>query len=302
MTLTDYHKKAIRESHAAGISSREIAWNLGIGKSTVNDYLNRNFQRIKKPKILLIDTETSAAKVYTFNRFNANFGQDHVHEEGGKILVASWKWLDESEVHAVYMTPKQIKRGDDRKVVEKLYRVYRQADAIVAHNAKRFDHKVIQTRGLVHNLGMLPTVKVLDTYEVAKRRLKLPSNSLDSIAAYFKLGRKTDSGGISQWGLVQEGDKEAMTKMVDYCKDDVLLLEKVFLKLRGLGFLGYNAGHHSQDGKACKACGSPNLKPTGRTVKTAAAEYSEHQCDDCGHVQRDKTMVNSKDKRKNMFA
>lgn len=283
-----------------GASSREIANYLHIGKSTVND-LRKQFEKdMKDPWILLLDLETSAALVYTFGRFNVNFSQDHVKEEGGKILVASWKWLHEPHVHSIYMTPKQIRKGDDKKVTEKLYRLYAKADAIVAHNAKRFDHKVIQTRGVLHGLGVLPTVKVLDTYEVAKKKLKLPSNSLDSIAAYFNVGRKSDSGGISAWAAVQEGDTRAMQNMVQYCQDDVALLQEVFMGLHRLGFVGFNVGLYYDDSKEhCPSCGSTHVTATGRFVYSSTSKYEEMHCNDCGGISRRKVNLLSKEKRQN---
>lgn len=291
---------------ALGYSSRQIAEILVIGKSTVNDYRNRTMADSSvylEPKIAVIDTETAAALSYHFGRFNINVSQNAVVEEGGQVLVACWKWLGDTEVQKLYMTPREVKRLDDRRIIKELYNIYLQSDAVVMHNAKKFDHKVIQTRGIYHGFGMLPNVVIIDTLEIAKKKLRLPSNRLDSIGAYFGLGRKIDTGGIELWKQVQSGDIEAMHTMVEYCVQDVELLEQVVFQFVALGAVGFNAGHYyNDDHMHCKSCGSTELTESGRTVKTAVAEYTEYHCSDCGHYQRGRISINSKSKRRKITA
>lgn len=65
MKTPDYKVKEIVELKNKGLSSREIAAILGIGKSTVNDVYNREFQHQinswestgNKPKLLIFDLE-----------------------------------------------------------------------------------------------------------------------------------------------------------------------------------------------------------------------------------------------------
>ena len=98
----------------SGSSNGEVAFILNVGKTTVHDVWKKHLSKhdtpkeltiIPKPKICIIDVETSAAKVYCFGRFNQNFSQDNIYEEGGLILVACWRWLGSETVYSVYMTP-----------------------------------------------------------------------------------------------------------------------------------------------------------------------------------------------------
>jgi len=305
----------ILELKNQGLSSRQIADALDIGKSTVNDIYNKEIDKFieaniatdeannattSAPRIAIVDVETSAAKVYCFGRFKQNIGQANVYEEGGKILVGCWRWLGEDKVYSQYMTPKEIKSGDDSGVVRALYKVYEEADAVVMHNAKNFDHKVIQTRGIFNGGGTLPPTKVIDTLEMAKKKLRLPSNRLDSIGAYFNLGRKQDNSGIQLWADVQEGNKEKMQEMVEYCKQDVNLLHDVYLKLRCLGHAGtnFNAGHYYDDSKPhCRVCGGEDLVMTEKKVYTAFQEFNEIVCLSCGASQRTRLNLTSKEKK-----
>jgi transposase len=302
-----------------GFSSRQIGYILEIGKSTVNDILSREIptetdfetevetstkkSKLRKPKIAVVDTETSAAVVYTFGRFDVTISQNAVAEEGGKILCACWKWLHKTEVEGAYMQPHEIRKGNDKRVLKALRKVYLKADAVVMHNGRKFDDKVIMTRSIANGLGPNPNVKVIDTLVMAKSKLRLPSNSLDSIGAYFGLGRKIDTGGIDLWVRVQKGCPVAMQEMFTYCKQDVLLLESVFLLLQALGIPGYNAAHYFDDDKVrCRVCGSEEIEYTGRSTFTTVGEFKEVQCKHCSSYSRERTTVNSKAKRKSLLA
>lgn len=298
--------EAILEQKNQGLSSRQIANNLGIGKTSVNKYVALTQQKREtaeplKLRIAVLDIETSASKVYCFGRFDQNITQNAVAEEGGKILVACWKWLGDTEVQRLYMTPTEIANQDDSSIVAILYDLYEKADAIVMHNGKKFDHRMVQTRGVYHGYGKLPTIKVIDTLEMAKKVLRLPSNKLDSIGAYFGLGRKEVTTGIDLWKRVQENEEGAMKEMVSYCIQDVELLEAVYYQLQALGTTGFNAGQYFNDDKIrCRSCGSHNVSNTGRHVHTGVGKYEELQCNDCGHTQRGSQTVNTKEKRKSL--
>lgn len=301
-------------------SHQEIADMVNIGKTTVHDIWEKykdtvDFKSedtkgkpktklkktivVKEPKIAIVDVETSAALVYCFGRFDQNIGQDNIFEEGGKILCASYRWLGSKQMNSCYMTPEDILIGNDSKVVSFLYHMYAEADAVVMHNAKKFDHKVIQTRLSLWNRIALPTVKVIDTLQIAKAKLRLPSNKLDCIGAYFGLGRKKETEGIKLWARVQQGCPLAMQKMLAYNKQDVNLLHEVYLELRGLGTGGtaYNAGLYYNDNEMhCRFCGSTDTELTGKTVKTSLKEFQEVHCNECGGKHRLRQNLVQKDK------
>lgn len=293
----------------SGSSNAEVAFNLNIGKTTVFDiwkkYKSTNkLNTTVKPKICIIDVETSAAKAYCFGRFNQNFSEDNIYEEGGLILVACWRWLGEKKVHSLYMTPEEILDKNDSRIVAALNDVYEEADAVVMHNAKKFDHKVIQTRTLFWYGSMLPVVKVIDTLQIAKSKLRLPSNRLDSIGAYFGLGRKVKTGGIELWAKVQDGSKVSMSDMVTYCKQDTNLLYEVYLVLRALGTAGtaFNAAHYNDDDEMqCRICNSKNLLVTDKKYFTQKGTYKEVICLDCGHSARDTKNTLPKTKRDSLL-
>lgn len=288
----------IAELKAQGFSSRMIAETLGIGKSTVNDNYNSRILP-NGPRKLFIDLETAAAKVYTFGRWKQNIGQDNIAQEGGYILCASYRTDTDGKIRTLAATPKEAIQGDDGRIVEGIYKLYENADVSISHNALGFDHKVIQTRGIANGLGALPKVKVLDTLVMAKRHMRLPSNRLDSIGEYFNLGRKVKHEGIKLWIEVQEGNKEAMKRMQEYCEQDVNLLYNVYCKLQALGHRELNSAlYYSDDAVHCPTCGSTDLTATGRSVYTTLSEFAEVKCNECGAIHRTRTNLADRSKLK----
>ena len=281
-----------------GLGSRKIAKELGIGKSTVNawysEYLASGKTEVKKPKILFYDLEIGASTVLAFQRFKINIGTDAVVKHGGHILCFSYMWMDDEEPTSLWLTSEELEQEDDSRLTAELYDLYSQADAICCHNSTSYDHKVAQTRCAIHGMPKLPTVKVLDTLLLAKKNLKLPSNSLDSVADYFNLGRKIQTSGMSLWKAVQHGDTEAMQNMVDYCKQDTKLLKNVYLRLRNIGRAGQVLNHalYSDTTDICPTCGSKSVKSTGRSVKTQVNSYNEFCCTECGFTGRERIPIN----------
>lgn len=293
-----------------GYSWRSVASVLGVARTTMSDHLRVYFedqeddlQATAGAKILIFDLETSPAISATFGRFKINLGQDNIIAEGNRILCAGYKWLGQEETHIVHVVDQSLYEQDDLPVVLALWEAFEQADAVIAHNCKAFDFPMLQARVAYHGLPPLPTVKVLDTLIMAKKVMRLPSNRLDGIAAYFGLDRKGDSGGIKTWIDYMTGDPEAIEIMHKYCIQDVDVLEQVYLRLRSFGHAGseFNAAHYHEDNEMrCHICGSTDIESTGRSVFTAVSEFAEHRCNHCKGVSRSRKPLNDRAKRANI--
>lgn len=300
-----------------GMKSRAIGAIVGVSKTTVNNLLNgRSDARAKATaevikettkegaRVLLFDLEVAGDIGLFFGRFKINMSQESVVKKGGYILCASWKTLGGTNVESMYLTPEEIEVGNDSRIVEKMHELYSEASAVLCHNSKGYDHRVLQARSAYWDMPALPLVKVLDTLELAKRALRLPSNKLGGIAAYFNLPLKMDHSGISLWVNVQAGDIASMKTMVEYCKQDVVVLEAVWEKLKHTGKSGsdFNAAlYYSDNEYRCRTCGSDNVDKTGRTVTTSSSIFEEYICMDCGALHRSKTNLLSKAKREKLL-
>lgn len=285
-----------------GYSSRNISLELfgtKTRKSSVNDIINRYGRALNEPysvqkgepKILLLDLETSPTIAAVFGRYDINLSQANIIREGGFLFSAAWKFLGDKEVTGVVMTPEEVSCSDDSRIVANLYEVIQIADIVVGHNLNRFDIKVFRTRCLLNNFPPPKTVKTADTLTMAKR-LKFDSNKLDSLGSVLGVGRKIENSGMSLWVKCLEGNEEALQEMLRYNKQDVALLQDVYLKLRAFDTKHPNLNVFYDDGEdRCTVCGSLHIHPTGHSVFTQHSEYAEYACGDCGSRSKLKTRI-----------
>lgn len=303
MKYTNETKRKIISLKNQGYSGRGIADALGLSKSGVNSFIASGEEVHIGPKILLLDIETSASLVYAFGRHKQFIHQDAVVQEGGVVLMAGYQWLHEG-VTNVLVNKTEVRQGQDYTVVKAVAGLLEEADAVVAHNGRSFDVKMLQARALINGFEQLPTVHILDTLEMAKKNFRLSSNKLDSVGAVLGLGRKIQNSGIDLWIKVQQGDENALIEMVQYCEGDVDLLRDVFLELRSRGLVsGFNAANYYHDNvPRCKTCGSDDIVETGRIVTTPTGRFEEILCNDCGSKQRKRNNLSTKEKRKSLLA
>jgi hypothetical protein len=294
-------------------SSREIGRILGLSKSSVNDIWNRyidsicesSLVRLEKkpyhPRVLLFDLETSASIVATFGRFRQNIGHDNVLDEGGWLLSAAWKYLDEPTIFSSTCTPEEALAKDDSRVVADLYEAFEQADVVCGHNCKSFDMAVFKARLSLLGFPMHKPVKQVDTLLIA-RSMKFNSRKLDSLADYFNLDRKRKHEGIKLWIDCQQGKKSALDEMKEYNRTDIEVLEQLYHKLKSFDTKAPNLGLYFDDAEMrCPVCASLDVAETSNKVYTQVSVFEEVQCNTCGHRSRKRTAVNTKEQRKNLL-
>lgn len=238
--------------------------------------------KLTAPKVLFWDIETSLQTVAVFDlKYNDYIDPSSIVQER-YVICAAWKWQGESKVHTVSVLdePNALYGKDphnDKYVIERLHAVLSEADVIVAHNGDEFDTKYIETRILFHGLDPLPTITSIDTYKTAKKRFKFNSNKLDYLGKFLGVGQKkpTKSG---LWMKVLNGDESAIREMVQYNKQDVTLLERVFDKLQP-----YVANHVNRQlfgGTGCPRCGSSHVQSRG-FHRAVTRTYRRFQCQKC---------------------
>ena len=237
----------------------------------------------KRPRIVLWDIETTHNIVASFRLW----GEDYIPHENvlqeRYIVCACWKVLGERKVHSVATTDNQKRfkanPHDDRHVIEALHKVASDADVLVAHNGDAYDVKFLKGRAIAHGLPPLPPLNTIDTKKVAKARFLFNSNRLDYLGRYLGVGKKSHtSPGL--WLRVLQGDARAVREMVAYNKQDVLLLEAVFNKLRPHIPEHVNRKLYGSSGE-CPRCGSDDIRSNGIRY-TAARAYRRLQCAECG--------------------
>lgn len=304
MKLSEDKVKEILRLKEQGLSSRQIAGILDVGKSTVNDWLQRQGaseeQPKKQPQLLIFDVETVPSIAATFGRFNQTIGHNNIIREGGAIVSAAWKFYGDTEVKSVVMTPEEAIKDNDTRIVCELYEAFEQSEVVVAHNAS-FDLGVFKARLALHRMPMHKTVKVIDTYKISKG-MRFNSRKLGSLADYFDVSRKITNEGIQLWIRCMNGDADALEEIRLYNVGDIKTLEEVYNCVKAYDNRPINLGQYFNDNEQhCPACGSTDIASTGNLVYTDVSAFDEVICNSCGHRSRKRIQRNSKDKRFNLL-
>lgn len=233
--------------------------------------------RTPKLKIILWDIETAPMVVTSWGLFKPYLSHDNILEDTS-LLCAAWKEVGDSTVHTVAINPDKPRQ--DRRVIKTLRDALAKADVLVGHNGDRFDLKTFNARLAYHGLKPLPPIKTVDTLKVARRHFRFTSNRLDYLGAFLGVGRKIHTSYKLWLDILLHKDREALAKMIAYNKQDVLLLEKVYKKLRP-----YMTNHPNQRvcvDHVCPICGEKDrLQKRGfRLTQTSRAQA--YQCQACG--------------------
>lgn len=247
-----------------------------------------------EPKVLVLDIETAPLL--------ANVWSLWLEAKGHNAILSDWymlsfsaKWLGKESVIAMTLyDTKGYRPGseNDLELMAELHKLINKADYIIAHNGDKFDIKKINTRFLEHGFTPPTPYKSIDTLKICKRYFSFSSNRLDYVAQKLLGTGKLPNDGMELWQRCIAGDPVAWNEMKEYNIRDVQILEDVYYKLRAWDHLHPNfAVHTDKEELSCTVCGSPNVKPTGDTVKTTTGAYLGFKCGECGHQMRGKTNV-----------
>ncbi len=246
-------------------------------------------------KILLFDLETSHDLIAKFGLYPEYTNPENIIK-GASIICAAWKWLDEKTIHSANVAdhPNNFAkdRNNDRNVVLELKKAIEQADVLIAHNGDKFDVKWFNTRCLYHGIPEVDEPFTIDTLKIAKRYYRFSSNRLDYLGKYLGVGRKIKTH--NHWWLAivdtSVAAKDAIKlakKMEAYNKMDVMLLERVFKKLRHRCKLpNYNLFVDTPI-CLCPNCGSDHVQRGGTRVRSTG-KFQRFHCQNCNHWYQDK--------------
>lgn len=231
--------------------------------------------KMDKVKVLLFDIETSPSLGYTWGKWEQNVIS---FKKEWEMLSFAYKWLDQKQVYC--LSRQDFADKTEKSLIKALWNVMDEADIIIAHNGDQFDNKKSKAKFIEHGLTPPSPYKTIDTKKVAKSQFMFNSNSLDDLGRLLKVGRKKQTGGFDLWLGCMANKKKSWELMKKYNKQDVLLLERVYLKM-----LPWITNHPSvaqyNTGKACPKCNSSRLKSKG-LVHTKTMSYRRFLCLGCG--------------------
>jgi uncharacterized protein YprB with RNaseH-like and TPR domain len=175
---------------------------------------------------------------------------------------------------------KDLIRAERRLLIDVSARLL-DCDVWLTHFGTWFDINFINSRLIYHRLPIIPpNFNHIDTWKIAKNRLKLRNNRLITLSEF--LGTEDEKNAIKpeQWIRAMGGHRPSMDYIVEHCRRDVCVLEEVYNLIRPLMLDHPNKG--LIDGRGgCTICGEMMLQRRGYHV-TRTRRYRRFQCMSCG--------------------
>lgn len=268
-----------------GMSSREAAALLGVGKSTVNDA--RRMQTLKplafdqvqessnEPRILALDIETAPNLAYVWGLWDQNVSIKQL-VSSTQMLCWGARWLDEDNVAF-----RSVHHNGQQSMVQGMWDLVNEADAIMGWNSASFDVKHLNREFLESGLGPTSPWRDMDLMRDVKRAFKFPSNKLDYVAQRLGVGAKFEHSGFELWIKCMAGDEAAWEEMRTYQIQDVDLLIDLYYKLRPWLKSHPAQGLFTGDQFGCPTCGSHDLDAQG-FYRTNVSMFNRFVCKACG--------------------
>ena len=234
---------------------------------------------MSKIKRLFFDIETSPnIGMFWTSGYKLNIGHENIIKERAIICIC-YKWAGEDKIYSLHWDNEQ----NDKLLLEKFIKVANEADELIGHNGDRFDLPWIRTRCLYHRIPVFPVYTTLDTLKFARSKFKFNSNRLDYIAKFLGIGQKSHTEYDLWKKIVLYKDREALEYMIDYCKNDVNILELVYNELAT--YLPAKTHHGVLNGGekySCPECGSENMIFSKKRMTALGTSRIQIQCKDCG--------------------
>jgi DNA polymerase elongation subunit (family B) len=202
-----------------------------IGIESLHRYQReRRWRDTANPKVLLLDIETSPIQ----GRF-WECGKQYVNSTQ---IVKDWfifgysaKWLFSEEIMSDFVTPKEARKRDDKRIMKSAYKLISQADIIIGHCIKRFDMPKLRTRFFLNGFKPPMPYILLDTLQISRKEFAFSSNKLQYLSKLI-LNKEKLRTSYELWLQCEEGNKKSLKYMEEYCRMDTELLEAVYLELR----------------------------------------------------------------------
>ena len=232
--MTDWKAEAI-ELAKTGKSWRKVADLLGVSKSTVSDYLRKEFKSeeviVKKgPRVLIYDIETAPLLGYCWSLWDNNIGLNQIHSDWH---VLSWaaKWMGEEDVY--YEDQRNVKNvEDDKELLQGIWKLLDECDFVITQNGKKFDQKKLNARFIIHGMKPPSTYRHIDVLQIAKAQFGFTSNKLEymtkTLCKKYKKSGHAKFSGFELWSECLRGNIEAWSEMENYNILDILSLEELY--------------------------------------------------------------------------
>lgn len=229
-----------------------------------------------KPKILILDIETSPMQAFSYKSYDAFISPDQVIAPARMLCFAA-KWHDSKRIE--YYS--EFHNGR-KEMLDALWSLIDSCDCLVTYNGLGFDEKWIRGEFLREGYTPPSPYKSVDLYRTVRTMFGFSHNRLGVVCEALGLGGKVETGGFSMWRkLLLDNDEKAWNLCRKYNRQDVVLSELLLDRL-GPWVKGFpHMGLWSGEDRCCYRCGSTDLQQHG-WHETAVSRYARLQCQGCG--------------------
>ncbi len=245
-----------------------------------------------KPKILIVDIETSPIEAYVWGLYDQNVALNQIQKDW-QIISWAAKWLDDKKV-----IQRDISNNTEKEILLELWQLLHDADIVVGQNSKQFDVKKINARFIQLLLGPPSSFQQIDTRLLAKKHFGFTSNSLeymsDKLCTKYKKLKHKKFPGMELWTECLKGNKKAWKAMAEYNIFDVLATEELYKKLAPWG-VGINFNVYYGDEDARCTCGAKDFCKNGYQY-TSTGKYQRFECRKCGAELKSRQNLNKNKK------
>ena len=121
---------------------------------------------------------------------------------------------------------------DDKKLVLDFRDALAEYDVLVHFNGESFDYPFLDTRLAIHGEKRSTLTHTIDLLPICRKKLRLHSNRLSSVAAALNLKNRKTPLEPQVWKRAAYGSKPDLDYIVEHCEADVRVTMEAFLRLK----------------------------------------------------------------------
>lgn len=207
------------------------------------------------------------------------------------LLSFGWKFQGEKKANVISIADYPLYEKDptnDKQLLKDARDILMESDIICGHYSSRFDLPYLNSRLLYHKMRTVPSnIPHIDTWKVARYKLALNSNRLDTIAKFLEVPHSKTPVSGPQWIRAQAGHKKSLKYVIDHNRADIYVLEEVYDRIRCLITNHPNVNIVTGNNPACPVCGGVKLQKRGWNIAGVSRSRRYH-CRTCGAWSRGK--------------
>lgn len=181
------------------------------------------------------DTKAFGVALNTWNMGFIDIETTGLGADFGHVLCACIKSTTSSKIITLRIDDYRSYKHDlcnDKQLVIDIKKEMQNFDVLIHYNGDQFDLPFIDTRLVIHGERRSPLVHTIDLLPIVKRKLRLHSNRLSTVAVALGLTNQKTELRPQIWQRASHGSKKDLDYIVEHCQADILVLEEAFKRVK----------------------------------------------------------------------